>query len=84
MSEAKRIVENLLDLDSPRPIVYSDKVIKDGILTCPHCNESIHEKGTYSDDGGTTMRHGPCGGVVQYKPPSEEERAAAERYWGRG
>lgn len=40
---------------------------------CPHCHEEIQEKGTYSDDGGDTLRHNKCGGVVEYPEIPDSE-----------
>lgn len=40
---------------------------------CPHCNKEIHEKGTYSDDGGDTLKHRECGGVVEFPETPDEQ-----------
>lgn len=79
----RQIVENLLeDHNEARPVVYRDKVIKDGILICPHCNTEIHEKGIYSDDDGKTDRHRGCGGVIKLRGPDEETIKKVEQMWG--
>jgi hypothetical protein len=35
---------------------------------CPHCQKEIHEKSTFSEDGGETSKH-TCGGVVEFPEP---------------
>ncbi len=50
LSDAKEIIRK------PQSILYVD--------ICPHCNEEIHEKGIYSPDGGKTLTHSRCGGVI--------------------
>lgn len=70
------------DHDESRDIIYKDRVVKDGTLICPHCNQEIHEKGTYSDDDGKTTRHGVCRKPVRFKPPTDDVLAHIEQAWG--
>jgi hypothetical protein len=80
MSNAQRIVESRLEQESPTAIIYKDKVIRDGLLICPHCKAEIHEKGTYTENGKDY--HRACGGQVKYRPPSKEDIAHLERMFG--
>lgn len=70
MRTSQILVEALID---EKPIVYSDKVIKDGLLTCPHCQKEIYEKHTYLNDKGQDV-HSDCGGVVKFKGLTDEEK----------
>jgi hypothetical protein len=91
---ARQIAEALLDDDSPtrrllhedtdepRDVIYKDRVVKDGILICPHCNSEIHEKGTYSDDEGKTTRHRTCKRQIKFRPPDDETLKQIEKAWG--
>jgi hypothetical protein len=92
---AYRIVEALLDFDPRRPgslqedvmqqpkdVIYRDKTIKDGTLVCPHCNQEIGEKSTFSDDNLATTRHRPCNGIIKFRPPDDEVLKTMERAWG--
>lgn len=51
----------------PVPITHYDH-------KCPHCGEMIHEKGTYSDDGGQTFRHGICKGKIKFWETEESKK----------
>ena len=66
-----RLVESLLD---EKPVALQDLIVPGGKMVCPHCQESIHEKGLGYRDGKHI--HGACGGVVQLPAPS-----AAEQRW---
>jgi hypothetical protein len=91
-----QIVEALLDFDPRRrgslqedhqageakEVIYKDRVQKDGIIICPHCNNEIPEKGTYSDDDLKTTRHRACDGIIKFRPPDDETLAHIERAWG--
>jgi hypothetical protein len=90
---AIQIAEALLDYDPPkrtlnedhneeREVVYRDKVVKDGVLICPHCNNEIHEKGTFSDDNLKTTRHRECNGIIKFRPPDDETLKRIEQAWG--
>lgn len=93
---AYQIVEALLDFDPRKPVrlqedhlpgeakdvIYKDRVQKDGILICPHCNNEIGEKATYSDDDLKTTRHRECNGIIKFRPPDDETLATIERAWG--
>jgi len=39
---------------------------------CPHCQEEIYEKSTYSEDGGTTFKHNKCGKVIEYPETTDK------------
>lgn len=91
--EAYQIVEALLDFapparrinethDEARDVIYKDRVQKDGILICPHCNNEIGEKATFSDDDLKTTRHRECNGIIKFRPPDDKTLAAIERAWG--
>lgn len=47
---------------------------------CPHCHEEIYEMHTYSEDGGKTMRHSDCGGLIEYYKTPEELKEIEEFY----
>jgi NAD-dependent SIR2 family protein deacetylase len=47
---------------------------------CPHCHEEIYEKHSYSDDGGKTMRHSDCGGLIEYYKTEQELKEIEEFY----
>jgi hypothetical protein len=78
----RQIAEALLDFDSPKrrllsrrpqraaPVIYKDRVVKDGTMICPHCNSEIHEKGTYSDDDLKTTRHRTCNARSSFGHPT--------------
>ncbi len=70
--------------ESIKPVVYRDKVVKDGVLMCPHCGDEIHEKGIGCVDGDPTRSvHRACGGEIQLRPMSAQERAWLEQFTGR-
>lgn len=82
-SLAESIVGRLLEdenLPLALPVVARDLVIKGGTLICPHCEGEIHEKSTYDRDGKTI--HGPCGGQIEFPPPSAEDLAYFQQHWG--
>jgi hypothetical protein len=76
----KSLVESMLDEE--KPIVLRDRVIPNGDMFCPHCQNLIHEKGTFYRDGKHI--HGACGGVIKFPPPSPEEQAWLKRFQGIG
>jgi hypothetical protein len=91
--EAYQIVEALLSFEprkrsinetheEARDVIYKDRVVKDGILICPHCNNEIGEKATFSDDDLKTTRHRECNGIIKFRPPDDETLATIERAWG--
>lgn len=92
MIDAYRIVEALLSFEPPRrsileneearEVLYRDRVVKDGILICPHCNNEIGEKATFSDDDLKTTRHRECNGIIKFRPPDDETLDRLERAWG--
>jgi hypothetical protein len=43
---------------------------------CPHCKQEIHEKSTFSPDGGVTTVHGPCEGLIEFPETPLNEIAA--------
>jgi len=53
LNEVKRVIK--------RPVETYESV-------CPHCNEVIREKSTYSESFDAPMRHGPCGGAIEFAP----------------
>ena len=53
LNEVKRVIK--------RPRTEYDNV-------CPHCNETIHEKGTYSESLEAPLRHSTCGGAIAFEP----------------
>lgn len=60
-----------------KPVVLKDKVIKNGIMECPHCKQEIHEKGTLThinESGKMRHYHGACGGEIILPPPSPAEQ----------
>jgi hypothetical protein len=78
-------IKEALSADTPRakPVVLRDRVIKDGIMICPHCNEEIHEKGIATEIlGENKMRHthGKCGGEILLPPPSPEAQEWLDRF----
>jgi len=64
-----QLVEALLG--DTQPVIMQDRVIPNGDMVCPHCKESIHEKGLAYRDGQHI--HGACGGTVTLPPPSPAE-----------
>lgn len=80
VDQSGRVSENAV-IVKQRPADY---------YVCPHCGEEIHEKGSFSDDGGDTLKHGKCGGVIEYpetplddiadwlRPYIEQSRAAKQ------
>lgn len=44
-------------IEAQRPVTYH---------VCPHCQQEIFEKHTYSEDNGLTERHSDCGGVIEW------------------
>lgn len=53
--------------------ITKDHVLKNGIMTCPHCNEEIHEKGIGMNDAGETI-HKKCGSHIELPESSPETK----------
>lgn len=66
------------ELKEAKAIIVRDRVIKNGLHICPHCDEEIREKSTFGrmDEQGGKMHyfHGSCGGEVIFPPPSPSEQ----------
>lgn len=77
MSQARRLVESLLD--EPKETISRDKIIKEQV--CPHCGDVIHEKGTFLDDN-EVFRHRTCGGALLSALPSAETIAWMKKGFG--
>lgn len=67
-----------------KPVVYRDKVVKGGVVVCPHCEQEIHEKAIGCVEGDLQQTiHRACGGRIQLRPMSERERAWLEKFTGK-
>lgn len=75
-----RVLKEDANLPLALPIVFKDKVIPRGTMICPHCEQEIHEKHTYSENGKDF--HSDCGGMIEFPAPSAEDQAYFQQHWG--
>jgi hypothetical protein len=76
---AKKMIGESVSADktTPLPVIQDTKPMT--ILRCPHCQEEIHEKHSYHENGKDF--HSDCGGAIKFPGPSPEEKAYFEQHW---
>lgn len=57
-------------LDEVKRVIKRPRTEYDSV--CPHCNETIHEKGTYAESLDAPLRHSTCGGAIEFEPVDPE------------
>lgn len=59
--------------DTPTPVVVDSRPQE--FYRCPHCQQEIHEKHTYVEEGIT--HHSDCGGAIKF-PPTDWSKVSPE------
>lgn len=66
-------VQRLCEAVSAKPVVVAQRAVDYHV--CPHCQQEIHEKGTYMDEHGTTY-HRECGKAIEFPETPLEDIAS--------